>query len=212
MFKKEKMMRRCSAFLCSFILLFLATPCVNASITGWTCGPDGDGAITMNYTTLTPDNGEYLLDMDGQQYWYPAHLAGSFTTSDLLDPTVHIMEGVTNDTDFAWADYHITIGMNNNTFSILSTGVTAPSGWTWNITAPVAGNMPNNGGAGYVGVINYYQGTGSSVAIGNDFDFGFKISFQGNTVFSTEQIPTPEPATIALLGLGAVSVIRRKRV
>ena len=207
-------MRRCSAFLCSFILLFLATTCVNASITDWSCGPDGDGAITMSYTNLTPESGGYLLDMDGKQFSYPAHLAGDFTTSDLLDPTVRILEGVENDTSVDWTDYHISIGMDNSTFAISSTsGLVYPTGWYAVVTAPVAGQMPNGAGPGYVGAIDYYMGTGSVVAIGDSADFGFKISFLGTTAFSTEQIPSyvPEPATIALLGLGAVSVLRRRR-
>lgn len=199
-----------SAILC--VLLLFAVSTVNASITGWNCGPDGDGAITMSYTNLTTESGGYLLDMDGVQSAYPAHLAGDFTTSDLLDPTVRILEGIDNDTTFAWSDYHITIGMNNNTFAISSiSGLVMPAGWTAVVTAPVAGLMPNNGGPGYVGKIDYYIGTGSVVAISDSADFGFKISFNGNTVFSTEQIPSPEPTTIILLGLGAVAAIRRKR-
>jgi hypothetical protein len=166
----------------------------------------------MSYTDLTPESGGYLLDMDGAQHWKPAHLAGNFETSDLLDPTVRILEGIDNDTSFAWTDYHITIGMNNNTFAINSTsGLVMPAGWYAVVTAPAPGNMPNGGGPGYVGVIDYFIGTGSAVAIGDSADFGFKISFSGNTVFSTEQIPTPEPTTILLLGLGAMSVIRRRR-
>jgi hypothetical protein len=199
------------AILISILLLF-AVSTVNATITDWSCAPDGDGAITMSYTNLTFDNGEYLLDMDGVQHWYPAHLAGDFTTSDLLDPTVRILEGVDNDTTFAWTDYHIAIGMNNSTFAISSTsGLVMPAGWFAVVTAPVPGQMPNGAGPGYVGIIDYYMGTGSAIGIGDSGDFGFKISFQGNTVFSTEQIPTPEPTTILLLGLGAMSVIRRRR-
>ena len=205
--------RYISAILFSTILLLFATPIVNATITNWSCAPDGDGAITMDYTTLTFDSGEYLLDMDGQQHWYPAHLAGDFTTSDLLDPTVRILEGIDNDTTFAWTDYHITIGMNNNTFSIFDpAGLVMPFGWTAIVTPVSPGLMPNGAGPGYVGTINYVMGTGGSpIAIGDDGTFGFKISFSGNTVFSTEQIPTPEPTTILLLGFGAMSVIRRRR-
>jgi hypothetical protein len=208
------MMRRFSAFLCSFILLFLVTPCVNATITGWTCAPDGDGAITMSYTTLTTESGGYLLDMDGAQHSFPAHLAGNFTTDTLQDPTVRILEGVDNDTSVDWTDYHITIGMNNSTFAISSTsGLVMPTGWYAVVTAPAPGSMPNGGGPGYVGSIDYYMGTGSVVTIGNSADFGFKISFLGSTVFSTEQIPTfvPEPTTMALLGLGGLALIKRRR-
>jgi len=199
-----------SAILCIFLLFAVST--VNASITAWNCAPDGDGAITMNYTTLTPESGGYLLDMDGAQHWYPAHLAGNFTTDSPLDPTVRILEGVENDTTFAWSDYHITIGMNNPTFAISSTsGLVMPAGWYAVVTAPVPGNMPNGGGPGYVGIIDYFIGTGAPVAMSGSADFGFKISFTGSTIFSTEQIPTPEPATIGLLGLGAMALLRRRK-
>ena len=208
-------MRRIKFFAVTLLLLFFGTTSlVNASITDWSCAPDGDGAITMSYTNLTLDtnNGEYLLDMDGKQYWHPAHLAGDFTTSDLLDPKVKILEDVENDTTFAWTDYHITIGMNNNTFSIFDpAGLVMPAGWTAVVSAVLPGLMPNGGGPGYVGTIDYYIGTGAPVAIGNDGTFGFKISFSGNTVFSTEQIPTPEPTTIGLLGLGALALLRKRK-
>jgi len=206
-------MGRCSGAILCVLLLLLATTTVNASIINWNCADDGDGGIVMGPATLTPVGGEYDLTMSGVQHFLPAHMAGDFTTDSALDPTVRILQGVENDTTFAWTDYHIAIGMNNSSLSILSTGIVAPSGWTWSIVAPVAGQMPNGAGPGYVGMINYYIGTGAPVAIGDEGTFGFKISFSGSTSFSfsTEQIPTPEPTTILLLGLGAISVIRRRR-
>ena len=84
------------------------------------------------------------------QNWHPGHIEGDFTaTPD--DPILRFIEDIYNDTTFAWTDYHITIGMNNSTFSILTDGLLVPTGWTANITAVAPGQIPNGGGAGYVG-------------------------------------------------------------
>ena len=85
-----------------------------------------------------------------------------------------------------------------------------PDGWTAEVSAVTAGTIPN-GGSGYIGTIDYYQSAGDAIAINDIGTFGFKVSFLGSTSFCTEQIPTPEPTTIILLGLGAMSVIRRRR-
>jgi hypothetical protein len=202
-----------SAILC--VLLLFAVSNVNASITSWNCGADGDGAIVMDYgsTTLTlvdPVTHDYDLTMSGDQYWLPAHLQGDFQTGG-TDPTVRIIEDIGNDTSFAWTDYHITIGMTQS-FSFVSSGLLAPAGWTAVVINPAPGILPNtNGVSGYVGTINYYQSAGDAIAIGDTGTFGLKVSFLGSTNFTTEQIPTPEPATLVLLGLGAVAAIRRKR-
>jgi len=165
----------------------------------------------MNYDSiaLTPVGSEYELTMSGAQYWYPAHVAGNFTTDTELDPTVRIIEDVENNTTFAWTDYHITIGMTH-TFSFVSAGLMMPDGWTAVVGSVIAGTIPN-GGSGYIGTIDYYKDTGDAIDIGDIGTFGFKVSFLGSASFCTEQIPTPEPATILLLGLGAMSVIRRRR-
>jgi hypothetical protein len=205
-----------SAILFSFLMLS-AVSTVNAGITAWNCDDDGDGAIVMDYakTALTQVGiGDYELSMTGAQYGFPgnsaapAHVQGDFTVNG--DPTVKILEDVSNDTTFNWTDYHITFGMVQN-FSFISSGLTMPAGWTAVTSAVTAGNIPNGGPAGYVGTIDYYMGAGSPVLMGNDGLFGFKVTFTGSTAFSTEQIPTPEPTTIILLGLGAISVIRRRR-
>ena len=202
--------RYISAILFS-VLLFFAVSTVNASITSWTCGDDGDHAIVMSSPTWAEVDEEYQLSMNCTQNWFPGHLQGDFITDTPTDPTVRILEDISNDTTFAWTDYHITIGMTQS-FSILSTGLTAPAGWAASVIAPVAGILPNtNNVAGYVGTINYVNATGSPIAIGYDDIFGFKISFLGSTNFTTQQVPTPEPATIGLLGLGAMALLRRRK-
>jgi hypothetical protein len=195
-------------------VLFAVVPPVSATITDYNCVDDGDGAIVMGPAELT-DNGlegdalEYTLSMSGVQYWFPAHVEGDFTAPS--DPKVWIAETVDNQTDFAWTDYHITIGMTK--FFSISTSVIAPDDWTFAVTQPlVAGGqtLPNDNGIGWVGTIDYYIGAGAPIGIGESGDFGFKVTFDGSVEFCTEQIPTPEPATMALLSLGAL-VLRRKK-
>ena len=174
---------------------------VNAVIIDWNC--DGDGAIVMGSQDWTED-AEYTLTMSCAQYESPGHIQGNFTTDTELDPTVWFAETVENDTTFDWTDYHITITMNK-TFTIGSSVIT-PDDWTYQITQATYDSISGL----WIGSIDYHVGAGSAVVIGDSGDFGFKVSFLGSVEFCTEQIPTPEPATIGLLTLGALALRRRK--
>jgi hypothetical protein len=193
------------------ICVLVAGSWAQADIIDWSCDDDGDGAIVMNSPALTPNGnpGEYDLTMDGVQYSYPAHVDGYFNTDTEQDPTVWIIETVENQTDFAWTDYHIDIGMNK-TFQII--GVIAPGDWTWVITPPTypqALPSETNPGTGWVGSVDMYAGT--AVPIGGSGNFGLIVSFVGSVAFCTEQIPTPEPATLGLLAIGGLAMLRRRR-
>jgi hypothetical protein len=191
------------------VLLLLAATTVNASITGITCDDDHDGAIVMKPGTVSwvPVEGEFQLSWSCSQFWGPGHVQGDITAPD--DPTLRILEGVTNDTSFDWTDYHITIGMSQFFTIGNPSGLVMPTGWTAQVGDVTVGTIPN-GGSGYIGTIDYYMGTGAPVLMGDDGTFGFKVTFTGSTAYCTEQIPTPEPATIGLLGLGAMALLRRK--
>jgi hypothetical protein len=204
--------------LVAILVAFLAVPAlVNAEIQSWNCAADGDHAIDIVGTPTWTDNGDdYTLSMICTQNGLlgspelPGHISGDFIADSDLDPTVLIAQTVDNHTDFSWSDYHITIGMDK-TFSILTTGVITPANWIYNVSAVTPGIIPNGGGSGYVGTIDYYIGTGNQIGIGQSGDFGFKVSFLGSVNFTTELIPTvPEPATITLLCIGALALLRKK--
>lgn len=205
-------MKRCRIFGGAFLLMLLVTTSVvNASLIDVNCTDDGDGAIVMGVPIWTDEGTYYDVRISGTQYDYPAHVEGDFTTDTEEDPIVWLVETVENQTDFAWTDYHIDIGMTK-TFTI--TGVIAPLDWTYVITQPVGGEpLPGDEspGTGWVGQVDYYIDTGSAIGIGDSGDFGVKMSFAGTVAFCTEQVPTPEPATIGLLGLGALVLLRKRK-
>lgn len=196
--------------LCAAALL-AAGPLAQAEITSWSCTDDGDGAIVMEdslatWAQLADENGipAYELNVYGSQYAAPAHVEGHFGTDSVEDPIVWIIETVDNKTTFPWTGYIIDIGMPQD-FDILS--AMGPADWDYSITQPVPGTIPN-GGPGYVGRIEYTAGT--PILIGESGDFGFKIAFEGSVDFCTEQTPTPEPASLSLLGLGVLALVRRR--
>ena len=42
-------------------------------------------------------------------------------------------------------------------------------------------------------------------------NFGLIVSFVGDVAFCAEQVPTPEPATLGLLAIGGLAMMRRRR-
>jgi len=54
---------------------------------------------------------------------------------------------------------------------------------------------------------------GDPINVGESGTFGLIVSFDGamDYRFCSEQIPTPEPATLAMLALGVPLLLRRKR-
>jgi hypothetical protein len=213
---------RISYFALTAVVVLAVTSLVNANLKQITCQDDGDQGIVMTPVSIPyPEPREYQdvggklvpvydLAVSGVQNFYPAHVNGDFTTDESGDPIVWIVESVENNTGFTWTDYHIDIGMDQP-FSII--GVVAPLNWTYSVSGPSYPlPLPGNDyhGDGWVGTVNYDIGTGSSIPVGSSGNFGIVVSFSGDVAFCTAQVPTPEPATIALLALGGLALLRRQ--
>jgi hypothetical protein len=188
-----------------FLALAATTLPASGDITDWYAADDGDGAIVC---TTAWDPMLYELAVDGVQYWHPGHVLGWFTTDTEDDPTIWVRNTVTNEGDvppLVWTDYHIDITMNK-TFDILDAATLV--NWDYTYT-PTATYDPDLGL--WVGTVDYVMGMGGSpVNMGEDGEFDFKISFLGSIEWCEAMTPTPEPATLALLGLGALLIRRRK--
>jgi hypothetical protein len=60
-----------------------------------------------------------------------------------------------------------------------------------------------------MGTVDFYAGT--AVPFGGTLTSSYRLSFLGSVNYDQEMTPSPEPATLSLLALGAVAILRRRK-
>jgi hypothetical protein len=167
------------------------------------------------YCYATLDTAAQSAAISGNQWSSSAAMGLTILTDTTTDPILTVNDSINNTSSFAWTEYIVSVAMNQ-TFSINSAGVIAPSGWTANITAPSGPDINGN----YIGTIDYVGGTpvANSPGPNNSLDFGYVIQFSGFTQYSlTESVnAVPEPGTFSFLMagllLGGWTVAKRRQV
>ncbi len=221
-FGKEVKMKH---LVLSVMVVLAVTSLVNAGLTSITCDDDNDGVITMPLTTenyagpIYPTDVTFEMDcIHHNAGGVVGNVQGDFNTDTELDPTVHFLENITNDTGFAWTGYTIYIRMNKTFRFLPPTAIVAPAGWTYVFNPDVlvyttfGGTLPGDPSTqGYVGSVTYSMGTGSPIAKGGTANFGFKIQFAGSASYCTEQTPVPEPISLVMFAMSGLALIRLRR-
>jgi hypothetical protein len=194
---------RTRSIILAGVTLFLTNLASNANITSLSYWDDGDGGIVCPQYTWP---GGDTVSIYGDQYFAPGHILFDVTTDSSGDPTLMLGNAIDNDTSFAWTSYEVDIWMSK-TFTISAANVSGPAGWgvdstvqpTGPQTAYQDGNpIPNQ----YIGHL-YFSGT-PAVAISDELDFSYDITFTGSATFTEQLIPIPEPGTLSLVLCGAL--------
>jgi len=197
-------MRSISALAVGLALILVLAP-ASADVVDAVCSTDGDGAVELGDWTWSWDGAANMayMNVPEAQVWAPGHIFPGFVTDQPGDPSALVTKLVNNDTTFDWTDYHINISSENE-FSI--DDATSPTGWLDPVITPVTLQ-----GSTYVGAVDYfYGGPGTEILIGDMGEFAVLLNFTDTIMFTMEQIPTPEPASVSLLLLGAAVLLRRR--
>lgn len=122
------------------------------------------------------------------------------------DPTLTINESINNSSSFVWTGYMLNVAMNT-TFSIDSAAVSAPPGWSENITQPTG----PDGSGNYNGIIEFFVTAGGTpVAIypaaNSTLNLGYQLTFTTAGSFSLmlSGTPVPEPGAFGILLIGGL--------
>jgi hypothetical protein len=178
------------------------------------CAPDGDGAITGCTCTWSGNESQgYTMGITETLNSSPGHLVGHFTTDGTEDPTVDFVKTVTNNTSYSWSGYQFNMYMDQP-FTVPGPQ-TDPGGWTPSVTTYPTGTYLDSHGNPFTNMatIMFTNVTGLNVDPSDSATFGSTINFSGYFLytFELEQIAVPEPATLALIGLGGLPLLLRRR-
>lgn len=174
---------------------FLSWSISHANVTS--TGPWIYGGGIYCYANL--DTASQTEMLTGNQWSSSGTMGATLFANTTTDPILSIGNSINNTSSFAWTEYVVTVGMNQ-LFTIKSASVSAPSGWTANITAPSGPDIHGN----YTGTIDYVGGT--PVAINGTLDFNYVVQFTGSLSYSlTESVnAVPEPGVFSLLMCGGL--------
>jgi hypothetical protein len=156
------------------------------------------GGLYCYGPALTTDSntGDQSVALQGKQSSFGT-MELTILTDTASDPTLTINNSINNTSSFAWTAYIVNVAMNQS-FTINSAGVVAPSGWSASLTQPGA---PVDGIC--TGTIDYSGGTPVAIypALNSTLDFGYQVTFSGSTQYNlTESAnPVPEPGAFSLL-------------
>lgn len=187
---------------------FLICSISSASITGIPTWSYSGGLYCYGPNLTTDSNtGDQSVALNGRQSSFGA-MDLTLLTDTVSDPTLTINNSINNTSSFAWTAYIVNVAMNQS-FTINSAGVVAPSDWSASITQPGAPV-----GGIYTGTIDYTGGTPVALypALNSTLDFGYQVTFSGSTQYNlTESAnPVPEPGAFGLLMLAGLLLGGRK--
>jgi hypothetical protein len=197
------MKRRLSISVLVAVAALVCCSTSRATITNAWWWDDGDGAVVCESTNWVGSDVN-TLSMYGDQYRAPGHMTGTVDTATIEDPTLKLSTAIENDTSFAWTAYDVNVYMSTN-FTVSYVNVTNPS-TNWTVVSYDATALFT--GSNWVSHIVF--DTGTPVAINDELDYNYKLTFSGSThySFTQEMIPVPEPSAVALVAIGGLFLAR----